>query len=233
MALSDQRMTALEIINEVRRKCKINPVTTLDADSDSLTKLSYLNDVVSEVSDYGNWQETLREVTVTVQSSVADYSIVSSSAVVVQNIHEIVYSGRTAEMAMVTLDTIRRLGRTRTWGQPTQWAVVGTDANGNPNFRVTPIPTTAEASGYTFDVLVYEKPVFIVTAQTSAVPPFPGKLLVQGLLAKTILDESDGEPTARYQQVKQVYDDMLYESYNRYNGDSGSTVFFRPSRGKR
>ena len=62
MSLSDQRMTALEIINEVRRKSKLNPVTTLDQDSDSLTKLSYLNDVVSEVSDYDDWQELLSNI---------------------------------------------------------------------------------------------------------------------------------------------------------------------------
>lgn len=231
MSLSDQRMTALEIINEVRRKSKLNPVTTLDQDSDSLTKLSYLNDVVSEVSDYDDWQELLREVTVTAQSSVADYSI-PSEVTVVQNIHEVVFDNRPGEMRMVTLDTIRRMQRSNSRGIPTQWAVKGVDSNGNPYFSVSPIPTSAQA-GQTFNVLVYEKPVFITTAQTSAIPPFPGKLMVQGLLVKTVLDESDGEPTSRYQSVKQVYDDMLYESYNRYNGDSGSTVFFRPARGRR
>lgn len=232
MSLSDQRMTALEIINEVRRKSKLNPVTTLDQDSDALTKLSYLNDVVSELSDYDNWQELLRELVVTAQSSVADYSIPVSVVTVVQNIHEVVFDNRPGEMSMVTLDTIRRLQRSGSWGEPTQWAVKGVDTNGNPYFSVSPIPTSAQ-SGLLFNLLVYEKPIFITTAQTSAVPPFPGKLVVQGLLAKTVLDESDGEPTSRYQSVKKVYDDMLYESYNRYNGDSGSTIFFRPGRGRR
>lgn len=232
MSLSDQRMTALEIINEVRRKSKLNPVTTLDQDSDSLTKLNYLNDVISEINDYDNWQEQLREVTVTAQSSVADYSIPVSAVTVVQNIHEVVFDGRPGEMRMVTLDTIRRMQRSRSWGIPTQWAVKGVDTNGNPYFSVSPVPVSAQQD-LTFNVLVYEKPTFITTAQTSAVPPFPGKLVVQGLLVKTILDESDGEPTSRYQAQKQVYDDMLYESYNRYNGDSGSTVFFRPARGRR
>lgn len=232
MSLSDQRMTALEIINEVRQKSKLNPVTTLNQDSDSLTKLAYLNDVVSEVSDYDNWQELLRAVTVTAQSSVSDYSIPVSAVTVVQNIHEVVFDGGPGEMNMVTLDTIRRLQRSRSWGTPTQWAVKGVDSNGNPYFSVSPIPVSAQI-GLTFDVLVYEKPVFITTAQVSAIPPFPGKLMVQGLLTKTVLDESDGEPTARYESVKKVYDDMLYESYNRYNGDSGSTIFFRPARGRR
>lgn len=232
MSLSDQRMTALEIVNEVRRKTKLNPVTSFTQDSDALTKLAYLNDVVSEITDYDNWQELLRNVTVTAQSSVSDYSIPVSAVTVVQNIHEVVFDGQPGEMRMVTLDTIRRLQRSRSWGRPTQWAVKGVDTNGNPYFSVSPIPVSAQA-GLTFDVLVYEKPTFITTAQVTAVPPFPGKLVVQGLLVKTVLDESDGEPTARYQSVRQVYEDMLYESYNRYNGDSGSTVFFRPGRGRR
>lgn len=232
MSLSDQRMTALEIINEVRRKSKLNTVTTFDQDSDALTKLAYLNDVISEISDYDNWQELLRDVTVTAQSSVADYSIPVSAVTVVQNIHEVVFDGGPGEMNMVTLDDIRRLQRSGSTGRPTQWAVKGVDSNGNPYFSVSPIPVSAQ-DGLTFDVLVWEKPSFITTAQVTAVPPFPGKLVVQGLLCKTILDESDGEPTSRYQQEKSVYDEMLYESYNRYNGDSGSTIFFRPSRGRR
>lgn len=232
MSLSDQRMTAIEIVNEVRRKSKLNPVTTFDQDTDALTKLAYLNDVVSEISDYDNWQELLRDVTVTAQSSVADYSIPVSAVTVVQNIHEVVWDNMPGEMSMVTLDTIRRLQRSRSWGQPTQWAVKGVDSNGNPIVSVSPTPVSAQ-SGTTFNILVYEKPTFITTAQVSSVPPFPGKLVVQGLLAKVVLDESDGEPTSRYQQVKSTYDDMLRESYNRYNGDSGSTVFFRPGRGRR
>lgn len=233
MALSDQRMTALEIINEVRRKNKLNVLASA-LDTQGIVALAYLNDVISEVADYGDWQELLREVTVTVQSSVSDYSVPVSAVPVVHHIHEVVYSGRPAEMRMVNLDTIRRLSRVRGYGEPTQWAVIGTDANGNPNFRVVPTPTTAQSDGYTFNVLVYEKPIFITTAQAaSTTPPFPGKMLVQGLQAKIALDESDGEPTSRYQQIKSDYDKMVDESFNRYNGDSGSTIYFRPARGRR
>ena len=135
MALTDQRQTALQIINEVRRKSKLNPVSAFDQDSDALTKLVYLNDVIAEIADYGDWQEMLKEVTVTVQSSVQDYSIPASAVNVVHHIHEVVYSGRPAEMRMETLDTIRRLGRLDHYGAPTQWGVVGVDSNGNPPIR--------------------------------------------------------------------------------------------------
>lgn len=231
MTALSQRMTALEIINEVRRKLKLNPVTSFTADSYVEVMLPYLNDVLAEVSDYGNWQETLREINVTAQSSVADYTV-PSSVNVVQNIHEVVFNSRPGEMRLVDLDTIRRLNRTRPFGIPYQWAVVGTDVDANPIFRVSPIPTSAE-HGLLFNLVVFEKPAFITTAETSIVPVFPGKLLTQGLFCKMILDESDGEPTSRYAQEKEKYDQMLDESYNRYNGDSGSTIYFRPARGRR
>lgn len=232
MSILDQRLTALEIVNEVRRKSKLGPVTSFTADSFAKSALYYLNDVVSEVSDYGNWQETYTEVDVTAQSSVSDYSIPVSAVTVVQNIHEIVFNNQPGEMRLVDLDTIRRLQRTRSFGIPQQWAPVGTDANANPIFRVSPIPVSAQ-QGLLFNIALYQKPSFITTAQVTAIPPFPGKLMVQGLLCKVILDESDGEPTARYDREYSLYEDMLYESYNRYNGDSGSTIFFRPARGRR
>lgn len=232
MAITDQRLTALEIVNEVRRKAKIAPVTSFTADSYVAVMLPYLNDVLSEVGDYGNWQETLVEFDVTARSSVADYSIPTSAVTVVQNIHEVVFNSRPGEMRMVDLDTIRRLNRSRPWGIPQQWSVVGTDSNANPIFRVSPVPVSAQ-DGLLFNLAVYQKPAFVTTAQTSYIPPFPGKLLVQGLQCKMLLDESDGEQTMRYSQEKQIFDDMLEESYNRYNGDTGSTVYFRPARGRR
>lgn len=230
MGILDTRQSALDIVNEVRIKVKLNPVTSFTSDTDALTKLYYLNDVISEVADYGDWQELLQEVTVTVQSSVSNYSIPVSA---VHHVHEIAYSGRPAAMRVVDLDTIRQLSRINTYGAPTQWGVVGVDNQGNPNIRVSPIPTTAYASGYNFNMLIYTKPVFIATADVSVIPTFPSDLLVQGLLCKTVLDESDGEPTARYQALKQDYDLMLDETYNRFNGDTGSTVYMRPSRGRR
>lgn len=232
MSISDQRLTSLEIVNEVRRKSKLGPVTSFTQDSFAKSALYYLNDVVSEVSDYGNWQETYVEVNVTAQSSVADYSIPVSAVTVVQDIHEVVFNNQPGEMRLVDLDTIRRLQRTRSFGTPQQWAPKGTDINGNPIISVSPVPVSAQ-SGLLFNIALYQKPVFITTAQVTAIPPFPGKLMVQGLLCKIILDESDGEPTARYQAEKQIYDDMLHESYNRYNGDTGSTIFFTPARGRR
>lgn len=237
MAVTDQRMSVLEIINEVRVKSKLNPASSIETDSDSVLKLKYLNDVVSEVSDYGEWQESLRQITVTAESSVFNYSLSSAAFTqlgvrVVQNIHSIFFQSYSAEMSKIELDQMRRLQRIPNYGNPTQWAVKGVDTDGNPVFSVAPIPASNQ-DGQIFTVDIYAKPAFYTTADASTIVPFPGKLLVQGLLTKTILDESDGDPTPRYQMNQSVYDKMLDESYNRYNGDSGSTIYFRPARGRR
>lgn len=231
MSASDQRLTVLQIINEARAKTKLNPVTTVAGDSDSLTKLMYLNDVIAEVSDYGPWQESLREFTISAVSSVADYNVSVSSAPIIQRIHEVVFGDDIQAMSKVDLDQIRRLNRLGGTGVPTQWGIVGTDSNSNPVIRVYPTPG-ANQDGSTFKILAYEKPSYLTTADGATVPVFPGRLLVQGLLAKVVYDESDGEPTERYQNSKAMFNEMLTQSYNRYNGDSGSTVYFKPSRGR-
>jgi hypothetical protein len=232
MAITDIRATAIDIVNEVRRKLKLAPVASFTADSYAKVMLPYLNDTISEISDYGNWQEILVEVNVTAQSSVANYSIPVSAVNLVQNVHEIVFNNRIGEMRKVNLDTIRRLARIGSYGIPQQWGVVGTDANGNPIIRVYPTPSSNEA-GLFLNMLVFSKPAALVTADTATLVPFASDLVVAGLLSRMVLDESDGEPTQRYQAIRQDFEDTLDETYNRFNGDSGSTVYFRPARGRR
>lgn len=229
MAITDFKVTVLEAINEVRRKSKLGNVSSIDEDSDSLVKLSYINDVVAEISDYGDWQETLSTAIVSAVASVQAFAV---SGVVVQNIHEVAYSTRTGELNKVNMDQMRRLQRTGGTGEPSQWAIIGINGEGNPVINVYPRPTSNQENDY-YNILYYEKPAVYTTADASTTIPFPGRLVVQGLLVKTILDESDGEPTQRYLTNLEVYQNMLKESYNRYNGDSGSTIYFRPGRGRR
>jgi hypothetical protein len=225
LAESDFKVTVLGAINEVRRRSKLPPVTTVDQDSDSLTKLSYLNDVVTELSDHGNWQELYAEAIVSVQTSVREYAV---SGVVVQNIHEVALSTKTAALRLADLDEIRRLQRVNSLGEPTAWCPKGVNGEGNPIITVDRWPTSND-TGY-FNIGYYRKPNAYVTADGSTTIPFPARVVVQGLLTKTILDESDGEPTSRYASNLQLYQEMKNETYNRYNGDTGSTLYFRPGR---
>lgn len=225
MAESDFKVTVIGAINEVRRKSKLPAVTSLDQDSDSLTKLSYLNDVIADLSDYGDWQELYREAIVSVQTSVRDYAV---SGVVVHNIHEVALSTRTAALRYENIDNIRRLHRLNQTGAPNFWSIKGVNGEGNPIITVDRWPTSLD-TGY-FNIGYYIKPVAYTTADASVTIPFPGRVVVAGLLAKTILDESDGEPTARYASNLQVYESMKDESFNRFNGDTGGTTYFRPGR---
>jgi hypothetical protein len=219
------RVTVIGAINEVRRKSKLPAVSTLDQDSDSLIKLAYLNDVIADLSDYGNWQEQYREAIVSVQSSVRDYAV---SGVTVQNIEEVAISTRTAALRFIRLDQMRMLQRNNSTGSPNQWSIKGTNSEGNPVITIDRWPTTNE-TGY-FKIPYFVKPEVFTTADASAEIPFPGRVVVQGLLTKTILDESDGEPTNRYVTNLQKFEGMADEAFNRFNGDTGGSVYFKPGR---
>lgn len=232
-SILDTRKTYLQIFNEVRRKIGIGQISTLGQDSHGMAMIDYTNDIIAEVSDFGDWQEMYREesfIIATSQSSVADY--VFSTSVAVKNIHEIQFSTQIAPMRLVTLDDIRRLNRTSSFGVPTQYAFVGVDnvTTGNPRVRVFPTPVTAQVSS-SFNIAYYKKPALITTADTSGIPEFPSRMIAQGLLAYTLRDDERGVQSQQWQQEYVLFQRMMEETYNRYNGDTGSDTFFVPPRG--
>lgn len=230
--LGDTRKTYIGIFNEVRRKIGVNEVGNLGSDTLSLAMIDYMNDILAEVSDFGDWQEMYREETFSCQSSVADYVFDTSAAT--KNIHEISFGTQISAMKLVTLDDIRRLSRSKATGVPKQWAVVGTDnvTTGNPRVRVFPTPVTAQTSSL-FNIAYYSKPSTITTSDTSVLAPFPSRMLAQGLLAYVLRDEERGNPSQQWQQEYSLFEKMLSETYNRYNGDMGSDTYFVPTRGRR
>lgn len=226
MPATDIRKTVLEIINETRNRVGLSDAASVSSDSNSLLLLDLLNEVVSEVVDFGDWQEMLVETNVTASVSVNSYSINTSA--IVKNIHEIAFEGEISPMKLVTLDDIRRLERTSATGTPRQWAVVGTDSNSNPKFRVYPEPDST-SNNNVFQLLYYTKPSLYTTSDGAIYVPFDSRLIVKGLLAALILDESNGEPTPQFEMYRRQYEEMLKETYNRFNADSGSFTQFTPS----
>jgi hypothetical protein len=233
MAATDIRKTVLEIINEVREKLALDTVSTLYADKEAKLMTQLLNDVIDEVSDYGDWKEMLRTgILVTASSSVFDYTIETSA--LVKNIHEIAFDTDISPMWLTTLDDILRLNRSGGFSRPRQWAVIGVDSYANPQIRVFPTPGSNE-NNLTFKVTYYKKPElysYSVTADSSKTPEFPSRVLVAGLLAAKCLEESGGEPTQQYAMYKNNFDKMLLEAYNRFNADSGSNSYFKPTFGR-
>ena len=230
--LADTRKSYIQLFNEVRRKLGVNPISTLGQDTLGMAMIDYMNDVITEISDFGDWQEMYREETFACSSSVSDY--VFNTSVATKNIHEVQFGRQVSPLWLVTLDDIRRLNRVNSFGVPTQFAFVGVDnvTTGNPRVRVFPTPVTAQTSSV-FNVAYYKKPALITTADTSGIPEFPSRMIAQGLLAYTLRDEERGAQSQEWQDEYAIFKKYIGETYNRYNGDTGSDTFFIPPRGRR
>lgn len=230
MSISDLRYTVLQTVNEVQRKLGLSATANLTANRVATELVDHINDVVDDLSDFGNWMETLATAKVTAHTSVNTYSIPTSA--VVKNIGDVYLSTRRGPLRSVDLDTMRIMTRVTALGQPSQFCVFGTDSNGNPSIRVRPMPDTAQ-EGALFSILYYIKPSRYTTSDTSTVIPFPARVVVLGTLARYTLRESGGAPTAQYTSYFQEYMSARKEALNRFRGDTGWDVSYRPSRGNR
>ncbi len=234
MALADVRSDVITIVNEVQRKLGLNTQTSLTATKLTTVLLDFLNDVIDEVNDLGHWQQMFREVNVTASSSAGEYKIKVSADV--QSISEISWANDVASLEVRTIEDIRRLQRLASFGTPRQFAVVGMSAT-SPKFRVYPVPGAAAiadasanaSAGAVFDVWYYKKPRVLLTTDVSAVPAFPARMLIAGVYAKALLEESGGEPTQQYQTAYAEYLRMRQEALNRFTSDTGGDMYVTPT----
>lgn len=226
MGVGDVRYTVLQVVNEVQRKLGLD-TTTLSNNKLSIQMVDFVNDVCNDLSDFGNWQETLVTANVTCVSGKTDYLINTSANV--KNIGDIYFSQRSGPLSNVTMQEMRLLTRVTITGTPSQYTIFGTDASsGNPIIRVRPKPAANEA-GEIFSVLYFVRPPLYTTADSSVIIPFPARVVVMGVLAKAILNESEGAPNERYQTTFQDYLNARKEAFNRFNGDTGWDISFTPS----
>jgi hypothetical protein len=233
VAISDLRMTVLEIVNEVQRRIGVNTTTTLTATSQARVLLQLLNKVMDRLSDYGDWHEMYDEVTINASSSVGTYTVSAGNDQLVKNIYEVQFgvdsSADIAPLEVRDIQEIRRLQRVRSWGRPRNFAVVGVaSATGNPRIRVHPVPATAE-NNVQFNVAIFIKPPLYTTNDTTEEPPFPAQLLIQGLYAEALLDENGGESTREYEMAFALFERMTSEAINRFNADTGTDLFIVPT----
>jgi hypothetical protein len=219
------RDTALNIVNRVRRKLGYNAVTDFSSKNARML-LEMLNEVVSEVSDEGDWPEMYREVFVTASSSVGEYEVRVSG--LVQSVYEIGFQNQIAALEPRDIKDLRLWQRLGNTGEPRQFAIVGVNASsGNPLFRVHPIPGSSQA-GETFDVAYYQKPEALTTAQGGVTVPFPSELLFKGLYAKALLEENGGERSTEYQTAYTEYIRDRRETLRRFTADTGSDIYIIP-----
>lgn len=226
MGIGDIQYTVLQVVNEVQRKIGLDPTAALTTNKLATQLVDFVNDVCNDLSDFGNWQEALVSANVTAVSGQANYSINTSANV--KNIADIYFLPRSGAMTSVTIDQMRIMTRTTADGTPSQYTVFGVDNNGNPNIRVRPRPAANE-DGKLFSILYYQRPPKYTTADANTRIPFPGELVILGVLAKQILNESGGSPTDRYSKTYQDYLDSRKSSLNRFKGDTGWNISFVPS----
>lgn len=231
MSIGDIRFTVLQTVNEVMRKIGLDPVSVLVQNKISKELVDHINDVVSDLSDFGNWMECMTTAMVTAQQSVRDYTINTSA--VIKNIGDIYITSRSGPLRNVSVQDMRIMTRVTSRGVPAQYTIYGTDVNGNPIVRVRPIPDASQ-NGAMFSILYYTKPPVYTNADAAVVIPFPARVVILGALASYTLRQNSGAPNDMYSAFYQQYLNTRRESLNRFNSDTGWDVSYRPSyRGRR
>jgi hypothetical protein len=228
MGVGDIRYTVLQVVQEVFRKLGLDAPGALSNNKLSIQTVDFINDVCNDLSDFGNWMETLVTANVTAQHGIRDYLITTSANV--KNIGDIYFNQRSGAMRNVTVEEMRILSQNSANGLPSQYTIFGTDtSSGNPNLRFNPIPVSGQGHGGIFSILYFVRPPLYTTADGATIIPFPARVVVLGTLAKNLLNESGGAPTDRYSQTYQDYLLARKEALNRFKGDTGWNTSFRPS----
>ena len=210
----NQRGTVLTIVNDVQRRLSYTPTATLSANQTSLKLTGFLNDIVQAVSDFGDWPAQFEEVSTTIAACAVNVEINASAPI--KRIFEVHYKDQQTPLVPVEITDIRRLQRTSGQGSPRQFALIRTSGI-NPIIRIDRRETST-AMG--FNAAVYTSPLEYTSSDATKVPPWSRRLLVQGLYAAALLDESDGVPTNHYQANFAVFRNQLSEEYNRLGADT-------------
>jgi hypothetical protein len=220
-------MTAIEVVNEVRKLIGLNEITSLLADKHARVALRLLNGVVSKISNAGNWQEMLGSARVTAVVSTRVYSIGINRPV--KNIFEVAISGRAQALDPIGLSDYQRYERAGGTGTPAMFAIRGIDLQTNPQFAVHPQPS-ADQDGNMFHVLYYKKPPLYLTCDADTEIPFAANLVISGLYASVLEEEAGGVVTRESMMAARDFETQLQEELNRYDADSGGdTIQLTPA----
>lgn len=224
---AELRYTVLQTVNEVQRKLGLTPTTTLIQNKVATELVDHVNDVVNDLSDFGNWMEQMVTAHIPAQTSVQDYVVQVSG--IIKNIGDVYLSTRRGPLHSIDVQTMRIMTRTTALGQPSQFCIFGVDVSSyQPIIRVRPMPDQSQA-GSLFSILYYKKPSQYTTNDTNTVIPFPARVVVCGVLARYTLRESGGAPSEMYQIYQTDYTNGRREALNRFNMDTGWDIQYAPT----
>jgi hypothetical protein len=226
-------ITVLEAVNEVCDRMNVRQVTTTTQNLFVRNLVNIINDLSEDLADFGTWNELQASAAVTMVSGQSVYTIpttaLSTAKQYIHSVQEVYVSGRIASLEPIAdKNEFRLLMRTQSMGTPSRYAIDGTDALGNPRLGLFPRPG-ATYGGNTarvrFQVL---PPKYVAGSDDNVVMPYPGRLMVAGLYAGAILDESGGVQTDQYRQAQAKYFILRNNSLGRQTAKTGEFTRFQP-----
>lgn len=231
MSKADTLLSVLETVNEVRKLIGYDTVSTLDEDENSLILLRHLNIVMAQISDFGDWHEMLASASIIAKTSVQVYTLASAKVYhPVQRIYEVAYHTDRQSLYPITLELYNQYRRGGGTGHPRFLTIRGVDNQGNPRIAVHPQPGSVQ-NGNPFHVMYYRKPRLYNTTSMDDLIPFPANLVIQGLYSKALTEEAGGTVTKESLAAEYEFRELMQESLNRFNADTGTDIRITPSRG--
>jgi hypothetical protein len=226
-------ITVLEAVNEVCDRLNVRRVSATTQNLFVRNLVNIINDTVEDLCDFGRWNELQASAAVTMVcgQSVYDISTVSLGTAkrFIHSIQEVYVSGRIASLEPISdKNEFRLLIRTGSIGTPSRYAVDGTDALSNPRLGLFPRPGSTYAGDdarVRFQIL---PPRYVPGDDDNVVMPFPGRVMVAGLHAGAILDESGGVQTDQYRQAQAKYFILRNNSLGRQTAKTGEFTRFQP-----
>jgi len=234
----DPRMDMGEILNQVRTRIGLNEtIKTTAAASDKFGKLAQglLNEVLQEISNAGDWQETFTATRQPLVVSATNYGLSalhSNPSRQCKNIYEIAISGTRQPLGYKKLSELMAYQRGGTCGEPRFWTVRGVDEQMNPRWEVWPTPATAEATKEFIVSYFMRPPTYALThlsgssvksrVVVSAAVPFDCQLVLNGLYSRCLEEEAGGGASRESTACYRTYVQQMQEELNRYNADSGN-----------
>ena len=226
-------LTILEIVNEVCDRMNIRRVTTTNQNAFTKNCINLLNDIMEEMTDFGTWNELQASASVTMVCGQSIYTIdtttLATAKQFIHSIQEVAVSGRVPPLEPISdKNEFRMLNRVNTIGQPSRYIIEGVDTLGNPRLGIFPRPGANYAGNEAFVKFQVLPPKYVAGSDDSVVVPFPGRVVILGLVAAAILDESAGAETRQYQAAQLKYLAARNNALGRQTAKTGEYVRVQP-----
>jgi hypothetical protein len=206
--------TVLEIVNIVLKRLHINTVASLDSSDFSELILDSLNNVVSDITEAGNFVDRRKTGEFTLDT--AGTVLVSASSPI-HNIEDVYYG--TLELVPKQPHEIRnRRRQAANTTRPLEFSVVDASA-GTIELAVWGIPTEATV----VDVAYYIEPPQYTSESDSEVIPYDWLTVAQGTYADMVLREA-GETSSEYQMEYAKYKQRRDKAVSKFTTDTGTEL---------